>query len=222
MKSSLGWVRQHQQCDRGATGVLATFGIGTTLGALAKQILEAASAYQVLEARLKLVPRRNPPASALPVMSCRPPSTLVARSIASPNSYERRPARRSSSESRRRCQDHRGFADSIRLSGASTQEAYAATVQFEIKPSGRLQGDEFRSLMENNWSSCTSLPRRPVERRSAAQDGTEETQRAVPVRDDAEAGQDGLNMLEWADQAKPKRAADFQQMLNPSERRRPS
>jgi tape measure domain-containing protein len=44
-----------------------------------------------------------------------------------------------------------GFAASLRLSGATTQEANAAMTQFaQALASGRLQGDEFRSIMENN------------------------------------------------------------------------
>lgn len=44
-----------------------------------------------------------------------------------------------------------GVAASLRLSGASTQEANAAMTQFaQAMASGRLSGDEFRSLMEND------------------------------------------------------------------------
>lgn len=44
-----------------------------------------------------------------------------------------------------------GVAASLRLSGASTQEANAAMLQFaQALASGKLGGDEFRSLMENN------------------------------------------------------------------------
>ena len=42
-----------------------------------------------------------------------------------------------------------GFAASLRVSGASTQEANAAMMQF-AQASGKLSGDEFRSIMENN------------------------------------------------------------------------
>jgi tape measure domain-containing protein len=44
-----------------------------------------------------------------------------------------------------------GFAASLRLSGSTTQEANAAMIQFgQVLASGRFQGDEFRSMMENN------------------------------------------------------------------------
>lgn len=44
-----------------------------------------------------------------------------------------------------------GFAASLRLSGSGTQEANAAMIQFgQVLASGRFQGDEFRSMMENN------------------------------------------------------------------------
>jgi tape measure domain-containing protein len=44
-----------------------------------------------------------------------------------------------------------GFAASLRLSGASAQEASASMTQFsQALASGKLGGDEFRSLMENN------------------------------------------------------------------------
>lgn len=44
-----------------------------------------------------------------------------------------------------------GFAASLRVSGASTQEANAAMMQFaQALASGKLSGDEFRSIMENN------------------------------------------------------------------------
>ncbi len=43
------------------------------------------------------------------------------------------------------------FTASLRISGASTQEAAAATLQFgQAMSSGRAQGDEFRSMAENN------------------------------------------------------------------------
>lgn len=44
-----------------------------------------------------------------------------------------------------------GFAASLRISGSSTQEANAAMIQFgQVLASGKFQGDEFRSMMENN------------------------------------------------------------------------
>jgi tape measure domain-containing protein len=44
-----------------------------------------------------------------------------------------------------------GFAASLRLSGSGTNEANAAMVQFaQALASGKLAGDEFRSMMENN------------------------------------------------------------------------
>lgn len=43
------------------------------------------------------------------------------------------------------------FAASLKISGATTNEAAAATLQFaQAMASGRLQGDEFRSMTENN------------------------------------------------------------------------
>ena len=45
----------------------------------------------------------------------------------------------------------RSFQQSLALSGASTQEAAAASLQFgQALASGRLQGDELRSILENN------------------------------------------------------------------------
>lgn len=201
------------------TGVLATFGIGTTLGALAKQVLEAASAYQVLEARLKLV-LTTQSASERATRDVVQTAVDTGREIDSvAKLYEKaaRAAQQFGISQGDVAKITRGFADSIRLSGASTQEAYAATVQFgQALASGRLQGDEFRSLMENNsvfmYEFAKAAGVSVAQLRKMGTEGKLNAQFLFEMM--LKQGKDGLNMLERLTKQAEAMPLTFQQSLN--------
>jgi tape measure domain-containing protein len=92
-----------------------------------------------------------------------------------------------------------GFAASLRLSGSSTQEANAAMIQFgQALASGKLQGDEFRSLMENNSVFMFELAKAAGVTMGALRDMSKEGKLSSEFLRDAlfKLGDDGKNMLQ--------------------------
>ncbi len=135
------------------TGFLGAFGVTAGMGAVTQWVIDAASSWQVLESRLTLVLGSTEKARRATV-DIADIAKLTGREIDGvAKLYEKasRSAQQFGISEDQVKQITLGFSQSIRLSGASTQEAYAALVQFgQALASGRLQGDEFRSLMENN------------------------------------------------------------------------
>jgi tape measure domain-containing protein len=132
---------------------LGAFGIATGFGAISRAVLDSASSYQVLEQRLALVLGTTQQATQA-TRDIFEISKAAGREVDGVGKlYEKasRSAQQFGLSQANVKAITEGFSQSIRLSGASTQEAYASLVQFgQALASGRLQGDEFRSLMENN------------------------------------------------------------------------
>ena len=199
----------------GITSAFAALGVGTGLAAVTKQVLDAASAYQVLESRLKLV---------LGTQDAGNKATKEVIDIAVATGrevdgvaklYEK--AARSAQQFGISQEDVRkitlGFSESIRLSGASTQEAYASLVQFgQALASGRLQGDEFRSLMENNSVFMYEFAKAAgVTVAQLRKMGTEGKLNAQFLFDTMlKKGKDGLTMLERLEQQARQMPLTFQ------------
>lgn len=131
----------------------ATLGIGIGFAEITRFVISAADSISVLESRMKLL-------FSTQTESNRAMSDIIG--IASRTGreidgvaklYEKasRAGQQFGINQRDVAKITEGFSNSLRLSGASTQEAQASLIQFgQALASGRLQGDEFRSLVENN------------------------------------------------------------------------
>lgn len=110
-----------------------------------------------------------------------------------------------------------GFAASLRLSGASTQEANAAMIQFgQSLASGRLQGDEFRSLMENNSVFMFELAKAAGVTMGALRDMSKDGKLNAEFLREAlfKLGDDGKNMLQRLMEQAAKIPQTFDQAVN--------
>jgi tape measure domain-containing protein len=180
---------------------LGAFGIATGLGALTRAVLDSASAYQVLESRLSLVLGSSEKARSA-TAEIADIAKVTGREIDGvAKLYEKasRSAQQFGISQGQVSQITLGFAQSIRLSGASTQEAYASLVQFgQALASGRLQGDEFRSLMENNAVFMYEFARAAgISVSELRKMGTEGKLNAKFLFETmAKEGEDGLNMMQ--------------------------
>lgn len=203
----------------GITSAFAALGVGTGLAAITKQVLDAASAYQVLESRLKLVLGTQEAGNR----ATREVVDIAVRTGREVDGvaklYEK--AARSAQQFGISQDDVRkitlGFSESIRLSGASTQEAYASLVQFgQALASGRLQGDEFRSLMENNSVFMYEFAKAAgVTVSQLRKMGTEGKLNAQFLFDTMlKKGQDGITMLDRLAEQARQMPLTFQQSLN--------
>ena len=92
-----------------------------------------------------------------------------------------------------------GVAASLRLSGTSTQEANAAMLQFsQALASGKLGGDEFRSLMENNSVLMQEFAKALGTTMGGLRDMSREGKLSAETMREAmlKMGDDGRNMLQ--------------------------
>lgn len=138
---------------RNTLGVLGTLGVVNSLQEIVTTVIQAADAFGVLDARFRtLFGNADQARQAI--------SDVTQISIASGKAldgvaklYEKaiRAGEQFGITQEDAAKITEGFSQSLRVSGASTQEAQAALIQFgQALASGRLQGDEFRSLTENN------------------------------------------------------------------------
>jgi lambda family phage tail tape measure protein len=110
-----------------------------------------------------------------------------------------------------------GLASSLRLSGAGTQEAQATMLQFsQALAAGKLAGDEFRSMMENDSVFMYELAKAAGvtsgELKKMAKDGKidlEFLQKAL-----FNVGEDGKNMLQRLNEQAGKLPMSFAQAFN--------
>lgn len=198
------------------TSFLGVFGVTVGMGAVTKWVIESANAYQVLESRLSLVLGSYEKAERA-TKEIADIAKLTGREIDGvAKLYEK--ASRSAAQfgvSQSVVRDiTQGFAQSIRLSGASTQEAYASLVQFgQALASGRLQGDEFRSLMENNAVFMYEFARAAgISVSELRKMGTEGRLSAKFLFDTmTKEGEGGLNMMQRLDKMAAQVPLTFQQ-----------
>lgn len=138
---------------RGFVGFQIMDMVGSTVMKVASALQEASDKAKVLEERMKLVTGSSADAQ-LAFQTIVDISVRQGRELdAVAKLYEK--VQRSSEQlaisQKGVAMITEGVAASLRLSGASTQEANAAMLQFaQALASGKLGGDEFRSLMENN------------------------------------------------------------------------
>lgn len=199
-------------------GFLGAAGVATGFGALARAVLDSASAYEVLNARLKIVLESEQKA-AVATRDIFEIARVTGREVDGVSKlYEK--AARAAQQFGIAQEDVRqitvGFSQAIRLSGASTQEAYASLVQFgQALASGRLQGDEFRSLMENNSVFMYELAKAAgVTVGALRKMGTEGKLNAQFLFDTMlKEGKDGLNMLERLEEMAKRMPLTFTQSL---------
>jgi len=200
-------------------GFLGAFGITAGLGAVTRAVIEAATSYQVLEARMSLVlgtyERAEKATERIAAISIKTGRELDG--VAKLYEKASRSAQQFGISEGQVEQITLGFSQSIRLSGASTQEAYAALVQFgQALASGRLQGDEFRSLMENNAVFMYEFAKAAGISVSALRKmGTEGKLSAKFLFDTmAKEGEDGLNMMERLNKMAESVSLTFGQSMN--------
>ena len=193
--------------------------LAVSFGTLTKAILDSASSYQVLEARLGLVLGSSEKATraTAQIMDI---AKLTGREIDGVSKLYEKAARSAQqfgiSEDKVR-EITLGFSQAIKLSGASTQEAYASLVQFgQALASGRLQGDEFRSLMENNSVFMYEFAKAAgVTVSELRKMGTEGKLNAKFLFDTmAKEGADGLNMMQRLNKMAAAIPLTFSQSLN--------
>lgn len=109
-----------------------------------------------------------------------------------------------------------GFAGALRLSGSSAQEANAAMIQFgQSLASGKMQGDEFRSLLENNSAFMFELAKAAGVTMDALREMSREGEINLNFLREAmfKMGDDGLNMLQRLDRQADKLPLTFKQAM---------
>lgn len=146
LKDLSGWVK-------GFVGFQIFSMIGDKVLGMASALQEASDRSKILEERMKLVTGSTEEAgrafSAIIEISIRQGRELDG--VAKLYEKVQRNSEQLALTQKGVAMITEGVAASLRLSGASTQEANAAMLQFaQALASGRLGGDEFRSLMENN------------------------------------------------------------------------
>lgn len=198
---------------------LGAFGITASLGAMGKAVIDAATSYQVLEARLALVLGSTERASRATAQIADIAKTTGRELDGVAKLYEKasRSAQQFGISEDKVTQITLGFSQSIRLSGASTQEAYASLVQFgQALASGRLQGDEFRSLMENNsvfmYEFAKAAGVTVAELRKMGTDGKLNAKFLFDTM--AKEGEDGMNMLQRLNKMAKEVPLTFSQSFN--------
>lgn len=138
---------------RGFVGFQILDVVGGTVAKFASALQEASDKSRVLEERMKLVTGSSAEAG-LAFQSIIDISVRQGRELDSvAKLYEKvqRNSEQLAISQKGVALVTEGVAASLRLSGAGTQEANAAMLQFaQALASGKLGGDEFRSLMENN------------------------------------------------------------------------
>lgn len=198
---------------------LGAFGVTVGMGALTRWVIESANAYQVLEARLSLVLGSYEKAERATREIADIAMTTGREIDGVAKLYEKasRSAQQFGISQDKVREITLGFSQSIRLSGASTQEAYASLVQFgQALASGRLQGDEFRSLMENNAVFMYEFAKAAgISVAQLRKLGTEGKLSAKFLFDTmSKEGADGLNMMQRLNEMAAKVPLTFGQSIN--------
>lgn len=182
-------------------GFLSAFGLALGSGAIVRGILDMSSAYEVMNSRLRLV-LGSQNAANIAQREIVNIAVATGRDLdGTAKLYEKaaRAAEQFGKDQALAGKITEAFSNSIRLSGASTQEAYAAQVQFgQALASGRLQGDEFRSLMENNsvfmYEFAKAAGSSVTELRKMGSEGKLSSEFLFDTM--TKKGADGLNLLE--------------------------
>lgn len=197
----------------------AGFGLGFGIGEVAKFVISAADAYSVLESRLRLTlgSQTITNKAMTDVISIAGRTGREIDGVA--KLYEK--ATRAGQQFGIRQSDvakiTEGFSNSLRLSGASTQEAQASLIQFgQALASGRLQGDEFRSLMENNAffmnEFAKAAGKTTAELRKLGTEGKLDPTFLIDTM--LKKGEDGLTLLERINAAAAKVPLTFAQSFS--------
>ncbi|HEY0589669.1 MAG TPA: tape measure protein [Pseudoduganella sp.] len=139
--------------DRAASlkSVLVNVFAGVAVGAMAKQFVETADAMALMDARLK---QTTGDAESFKTAQAEIYRIAQANNAGLQETAElftkmNEPVKRLGGGVKETAAIVDAFSTSMRLGGASTQEASAATLQFaQAMGSGKLQGDEFRSIAE--------------------------------------------------------------------------
>jgi tape measure domain-containing protein len=138
---------------RSAGSAFKTLAAGATVGIVAKQFVEMSDAIVLADARLRLVTKTVEEFQTAQKESYRIAQQNQAGLIETQTLYQRlaMPIRELGGGMSQVTDITEAFASALRVSGASTQEASSAILQFsQAMQSGRLNGDEFRSLAENS------------------------------------------------------------------------
>lgn len=137
----------------GVTRALGGIFTATSALTLAKYMIQTADNAILAQARIKLVTRSLDEQKQVYEELYRIANQVQLPANEVINSYPRmaRAIRDVGGSSREALDIVKAFAISVKVSGATQQEAAAAAIQFaQALGSGRLQGDELRSMMENN------------------------------------------------------------------------
>lgn len=121
------------------------------LGLTVKEFIQAADAMALMQARLKLVTDgvAGFAAAQADVYRIAQANNVGLQETSALYTRLATPIKELGGSAKQTAQIVESFALSLRVGGASTQEASAATLQFaQAMGSGRLQGDEFRSMAE--------------------------------------------------------------------------
>lgn len=130
-------------------GVVAALGIT----ALAREFIQVSDSMSMVNARLGLVTKSSEELAKVQVgiVELARQNKQDLQSTATLYTRLAEPIRNLGGTTREALAITDAFAKTLRISGASTQEAAAATLQFsQAMASGRLSGDEFRTLLETS------------------------------------------------------------------------
>lgn len=132
------------------TGLLSLAG-GVGLAQITKQFVQTADAMALLDARLKnaIGTGEDYARAQQDIYKIAQANNLSLQDTATLYTKLHEPVKRLGGSAKETTGIVEAFALSLRLGGANTQEAAAATLQFaQAMGSGKLQGDEFRSMAE--------------------------------------------------------------------------
>jgi tape measure domain-containing protein len=128
-------------------GIFAAIGVGQ----LAKQFVEVADAMSQMNARLKLATSSSQEfrQAQADIYRISQQNSIGLEEVASLYTKLNDPVKRLGGSAKETSAIVESFSLSLKVGGASAQEASAATLQFaQAMGSGKLQGDEFRSMAE--------------------------------------------------------------------------
>ena len=144
---------------RQRSALLGLVGAGG-LGLAVRQFLEAADALQQVQSRLQIVSDSTAEFTRIQTRLFEISQDTRSDFLATVGSYARLAlaARQSGIETERILQLQRTLNQTFIISGSTAREAAAASIQFaQGMASGRLQGDELRSVLENNVRLAQAL-----------------------------------------------------------------
>ncbi len=183
---------------------IGAFGLTTAFGAITRGVIEMASAYKILEDRFGSI-LGSAEKARIAVEDISEIALLTGRELDGVGKLYEKASRAAIAYGMQTSQVKEitlGFSQALRLSGASTQEAYAALVQFgQALASGRLQGDELRSILENNsvfmYELAAAAGKTVIELRKMGSEGKLGPKELFDIM--TKRGEDGLNMLQRID-----------------------